>query len=315
MLNILLFDSSFFNNQVLRQDTKTYFEQNNLEYNYFEATSLAQAIDILQSNSIDIMYIDISSKKFDGIEVLKEIKELDIFQPKIIAVTVLFDKKYRFEALKLKVYRYIYKPYDHKEIAISLDKFFQDNISLLKKKEIVEDDFQEEIGFDEFDDFDSFDDEEIDHDKELMDIYNQSHKKVSADEFLSLYDESVYSGEDLEDLEDELDRLVANLLFNDAIDEEKVEIVNIFRKYSTFLVPFSEFEELSNVLQSLYQLVDNTDFSKIERKQMASKFIVAILQDLVEWKEHLFILKDAVDVYYINASILNSYIQLKDLLK
>ncbi len=37
------------------------------------------------------------------------------------------NKKYRYEALKLKVYRYIYKPYDSHEIVESLDAFFNEN--------------------------------------------------------------------------------------------------------------------------------------------------------------------------------------------
>ena len=47
---------------------------------------------------------------------------------------------------------------------------------------------------------------------------------------------------------------------------------------------------------------------------MVSKLVLASIQDLVEWKERVFIAQDAKDVYYINDPILNSYVQLQDLL-
>jgi hypothetical protein len=36
---------------------------------------------------------------------------------------------------------------------------------------------------------------------------------------------------------------------------------------------------------------------------------------MVAWKDHVFVEQDAVDVFYINASLLNSCIQLEALLK
>ena len=44
------------------------------------------------------------------------------------------------------------------------------------------------------------------------------------------------------------------------------------------------------------------------------EFLRAIFSDLSQWKEHVFITQDAVDVFYINASVINSYVQLKGLL-
>lgn len=381
MLKILLIDSWLLNNKVIEQDAKNYFKTKHIDYEFIFCDNPKDALDILKNNKIDITYIDISSEDFDGIQLLKDIKSADIWQPKITAVTVLYDKKFRFEALKLKVYRFIYKPYDYLEIEESLDKFFtgtnyavefnstpyetdstenttQDDDSFefdfdddTKEKEPnnSDDSFDFDFDFDDEtsnkdtekqnddsfdfdfdlgddsnnsnDDFIDFDDEpenqenQIEHSKELMDAYNKSHRKVSSKEFLAEYEEYGYDVEELNELEEELDILVASILYDENLDEKIPDIINILEKYNRFLYTFSEFEELCKVLNSLVELLDELDFSTIKKTKMATKLLIAIIEDLVDWKEHVFVIEDAVDVFYINASILNSFILLQDVVK
>ena len=347
MQKVLLVDRWILNSKVIEQDSQKYFEINNIDYKFFECSNAQEAINTLNNEQINIAFIDISSKDFDGIQLLRDIKSMNILQPKIVAVTVLDDKKYRYEALKLKVYRYIYKPYDFYEIQEALNKLFNnhnyslginDYFSLLKKEEkqeeTQEDDFLDFDEFDEFDEpdetenkqeqednlfeFDDFDDideedQKVVHSEDLMKAYNQSHKQVTAKEFLDENEEvGVIDTEQLNDLEEDLDATVASILFDDITDKIP-DIIYILEKYNRFLYTFSEFEELCKVIYAMIELLENTDFDQLKRKDMASKFVVAILEDLVDWKEHVFVLEDAVDVYYINASILNSFVLLKDI--
>ena len=351
MTKILLVDSWLLNNKVIEQDAQEYFKNHNIEFQFFECDNNIDALSIIKNNDIDIAYIDISSKEYDGIQLVKDIKSLGGRQPKITAVTVLYDKKYRYEALKLNVYRYIYKPYDYIEIEESLEKFFSKNYYSKESNRLTNDintddfiDFQESNAFDEIEDLDKdsklnnttdnddfmdfeedddfldFDDEdedenEIDHSKELMDAYNDSHKKVTAKEFLELYSDEGIDTDELNELEEDLDALISNILFNENLEENLPEIINILEKYNRFLYMFSEFEELTKVIYALVELLNDIDYSTLKRTKMTSKFIVAIIEDLFDWKEHVFIIKDAVDVFYINASILNSYVQLKDIIQ
>jgi DNA-binding response OmpR family regulator len=338
MLKILLVDSWLLNNKVIEQDAMEYFKSHKIEFQFFECDNEIDALNIIKDNEIDIAYIDISAEEYDGIQLLKDIKSLNVRQPKITAVTVLYDKKYRYEALKLNVYRYIYKPYDYVEIEESLEKFFNDNYyskgSNRTSETINTDDFidfdeddeddetkddndNDFMDFDEDDDFIDFDEEEdtIDHSKELMDAYNDSHKKVTAKEFLSFYNEQGIDSEELVELEESLDTLISHILFDDNLKDNLPEVIDILEKYNSFLYMFSEFEELNKVIYALVELLNNIDFDTLKRTKMTSKFIVAIIEDLFDWKEHVFVVKDAVDVYYINASILNSYVQLKDIIK
>lgn len=332
MLKILLIDSWLLNNKVIEQDSQEYLEDHHIKFEFFEATTTEEAFNTLMSEKIDIVFIDISSEAFDGIKLLEKIKQLEIKQPEIIAVTVLYDKKFRYEALRLKVYKYIYKPYDYNEIERSLESYIKQHERLTEfvksendtKDENDEDDFDFDFGNeeeeDDFDfDLDDEDDEknndDLDKSKELMDRYNQSHKKTSAKEFLQEYEDVGYDTEELTDLEEDLDALVASILFDEDLEDKINDIVNIFEKYHKFLYTFSEFEELYEVIHSLETLLSETNFFTLKKKKMVTKLIIAIIEDLVDWKEHVFVEKDAVDVFYINASILNSYILLKDIIK
>ncbi|MEA3512132.1 MAG: response regulator [Campylobacterota bacterium] len=269
-------------------------------------------MDILNEYNIDIIFLDISAKQFDGIKLLKHIKKQPIRQSKIVGVTVLDDHTYRFEALKLKVFRYIYKPYDNKEIQTLLEKFFNKNYY---NKEI-----NRTNNFINIEDIDKTTEKSIDyedkttHEKELLDNYNNLHQKTSAKDFLDSYDEWGVDIEDLNDLEMALDRLMMSIMMDNDFKGALPDILSILETYNKFLFIFTEFDELSKVVYSIVILLREINFEKIPSETMVSKLVLTTIQDLVEWKERVFIAQDCKDVYYINDPILNSYVQLQDLL-
>ena len=71
---------------------------------------------------------------------------------------------------------------------------------------------------------------------------------------------------------------------------------------------------ISSFQREVSSATNDIDFEKISSETMVSKLVLATIQDLVEWKEKVFIAQDAKDVYYINDPILNSFVQLQDLL-
>ena len=87
------------------------------------------------------------------------------------------------------------------------------------------------------------------------------------------------------------------------------DILNILETYNKFLYNFIEFEELSKVVYSMVILLREMDFENLSSQTMVSKFTLAAIQDLVEWKERVFIAQDSEDVYYIHDPILNTFVQ------
>jgi len=312
MKKILSVDANLINSKIIEQDVKVYFDSIGEEIEFFVAQNPQNTLDIINANPIDIIFLDISSKKYDGIKLLKYIKQQPIRQSKIVGVTVLDDHTYRFEALKHKVYRYIYKPYDNREIEMLLQKFFTKNYYTKEINRIESFINVDDISNDnkKSRNIDNINEYEL----EMVSSYQKRHILHNAKEFLELYEDWGFDIEDLNDLELSLDQLMMSIMMDNDLESAMPDILNILETYNKFLYNFTEFEELSKVVYSKVILLREIDFEKIESQSMVSKLVLASIQDLVEWKERVFIAQDAKDVYYINDPILNSYVQLQDLL-
>jgi len=108
MKKILSVDSNLLHSKVIEQDIKEFFLSKNEDIEFFVSQNPQNTLDVINNNEIDIIFIDISSKYYDGLKLLKYIKAQGLQQSKIVAVTTLENHSFRMEALKLKVYRYIY---------------------------------------------------------------------------------------------------------------------------------------------------------------------------------------------------------------
>jgi len=312
MKTILSVDASLLNSKIIEQDIKKYFDSLDMKFDFYAVQTPQSTLDIINEKEIDIIFLDISSKYYDGIKLLKYIKKQKVRQAKIVGVTVLDDHNYRFEALKHKVYRYIYKPYDNKEIETLLRKYFTTNYYA---KEINRtESFINIADIEHPENFKELPAQITEDDLELVSSYQERHIKHNAKEFIELYEEWGYDLEDLADLELSLDRLMMSIMMDDDFQSALPEIINILETYNKFLYVFTEFEELSKVVYSMVILLRDIDFETLESQTMVSKLILAAIQDLIEWKERVFIAEDAPDVYYINDPILNTFVQLQDIL-
>ena len=308
MKKIISIDSNPLSNKVLQSDITEYFTKHNEEFEFFPASNIQETFFLLGKHTVDILLIDISSKNYDGLQLLKDIKALDIRQPKVIAVTILEDHYFRFEALKQKVFRYIYKPYDNKEIHEALDKFFEKNYyakELNREKHF--------INIHDIEHPEEITNEVTPEVKEVAKEFFDTHGKIGAQEFLEKYEGWQISTIDLDDLEIALERVLMNILQNNDFEAALPDIILMLEAYNHFLYMFEEFDELSKVVYAIVILLRDINFENVSNQIMVSRLIVTTLQDLVDWKEAVFIEQDVDDVYYINDAILNSYVQIQDL--
>jgi DNA-binding NarL/FixJ family response regulator len=309
MKTILSLDNSEISNKVLERDIMEYAIKNNEQFSFIATTKPTQAFFQLGKQAIDVLLIDISSEKYDALSILKEIKQLDIRQPKVIAVTILEDHYFRYEALKLKVFRYVYKPYDNKEIHEALDKFFDKNY--YAKKVNREDHF---INVGDIENPDYIGKSTDAEDKIIVKAFFEKHKQISAKQFLKKYEGWGLNTEELDELEFSLERVLLNILHNNDFQAAIPDIVTMLETYNSFLYTFEEFDELSKVVYAIMILLRDLKLENITNQVMVSRLIVTTLQDLVDWKEGVFSDQNIDDVYYINDVILNSYVQIQDLI-
>jgi DNA-binding NtrC family response regulator len=92
-------------------------------YKVIKATSGKEAIELVKIEKPNLVFLDIRMPVMDGMEVLKQIKEIDQAIV-VIMVTVLKDEKAAQNAIKLGAYDYVTKPlsFDYLEKAAVLVK-------------------------------------------------------------------------------------------------------------------------------------------------------------------------------------------------
>ena len=316
-MKILAVDDKPINNKVIELDIEEYLEDNGIEdYSFVEKSNGQEALSTVIEDEIDIVFMDIMMPVMDGIEAVRQIREYgcDIKQPMIVMVTALNDESMKQKAKDAGANSYISKPFCNREISEAMNFCIAELEKISDSIEDIEDDF---LDFDDFDD-DTLDsnDPAINTQKEMMDDFNKSHKQVSAKEFLVDYPDLAYIIEDLEDVESDIEEYL-DILYEGNLSINITKIISTLTQYSRFLNGFTEFQEPSIALVLLIRILEDTNFELIEdnNNHLISEYIKGILTDLVQWKEHVFVIQDAVDIFYINASLLNSCIQLETILK
>ena len=299
-MQIYLVDDNLDNLLSLELLIDEYFEENNIDLNQVEVTSFSsskKALENILKNQPDIIFLDIMMPEIDGFEVLKKVRQKNINQPIIIMSTALGDENTKQKEKNLRANAYMVKPFSNRAVKAMLDRYLLPKLNM----EIEDEDF-----------FDLDFDDEIEFSDKAMDNLNKSHKKISATEFLSKYDDSEIDEGYIEDVIDDINEII--YLLEDNRYEEAIEHITIsLDRFSKFLNSFIEFEELYEIIYNVLILFEKLDFERIKKKEIFVNFIIAFFSDLLEWVKHVFIEKDAVDVYYLNASLYNSYIQLRNL--
>ncbi|RLA80326.1 MAG: hypothetical protein DRG78_11205 [Epsilonproteobacteria bacterium] len=318
MINILIVEDEKVASIMLNKYIQKYFAKNDIENFQIDiAENGLEAVSMAQDTSYSMIFLDVVMPKLDGLGVLDNIRieHKNNHQPYVCMTTGLGKEEDKLTFHQKGASSYAIKPYSRDTIYLMLDKYIK---PLLMIDETTDDEFKD---FDDFEDFDEFtdfydEDEDFDIDTELMDEHNKSHKQIPASEFLKDFNSIEYMLEDLEDVSELLSELITSI-DAESMNDFKEDIECILNKYKFFLDGLHDFDELSSSLSLLNNSVSNIDFKTLDSKKaiFAVEFIKAIFIDLSEWKEHVFIKKDAVDVFYVNASVLNSCIQLQNFIK
>jgi two-component system, response regulator YesN len=127
-----------------------------------------EAFDVILSIKPDIIITDIKMPTMSGIQLLKKIKTIENYDPKIMIISSYSDFEYAREALKLNVVDYIVKPVDHEELVEKINQ-----LSKSFHPQVIKDD--EQI----FDRVQKFVSEHLDHTLKLIEISQKYHYNAS----------------------------------------------------------------------------------------------------------------------------------------
>lgn len=94
---------------------------NSWGYKVYTANDGDKAVDIVDSEAIDLVLMDIKMKKLDGIEALKQIKPINTDIP-VLIMTAYSSVKSAVEAMKVGAYDYLMKPLDFEDLKIKVER-------------------------------------------------------------------------------------------------------------------------------------------------------------------------------------------------
>ncbi len=142
----------------------------------------------------------------------------------------------------------------------------------------------------------------------------QVRNKISSSDFLAGFDYDTTILDELADVEsDTLDGLYRQ----EQLDETSLkQVEKLMLDYALLLENTYEFKELAFALSNLCEVLGRSHQSALEegKWQKVRLYIDGILSDLKNWRIHVFIEQDALDVHYLDASLFSSIAQLDVLL-
>jgi len=108
--------------KVIRQGIKSMIQRCGVPVNVIiECNNGQMALEILQNQTVDVMFTDIRMPKMDGIELVREVQNLE-HKPIVVAISGYDDFTYAVELMRLGVREYILKPVDRNRIKEVMEK-------------------------------------------------------------------------------------------------------------------------------------------------------------------------------------------------
>ena len=102
-------------------------------------------IDLLKQRKFDLFFVDLSMPGLGGIDVLREVKALDIHIPSIV-ITGFGSIQSAVEAVRLGAYDYITKPFNLDELKITVNRVL-DHVKLQRENTVLKKQIKEKYNF------------------------------------------------------------------------------------------------------------------------------------------------------------------------
>ncbi|WP_428026979.1 response regulator [Arcobacter sp.] len=294
MFNILISDDNEANIYVLEMLIEEWFEENNItKYKIDTAINGKEAIEKVENCIYDIIFLDIMMPVMDGFEALEFIRNKQLaLQPKIVvASAIINDNENKNKAKELKANAFIVKPLSQETINIMLNRYIK-NIINPKQTDGIKTN-TEYIYFDK---------------EEQINDHMLSAKKLLAE-----YPENIFDKDDIKELIEEINELEQEIKFSAKLEDTIKNFSNIIEKSRILLLSFSEFTEISNLLNEIKNYMNKIDIYLLENESKISFQILELAEILSDWLESLFIEESLDDIFVINYSMKNSFNTLKNL--
>jgi len=151
-------------------------------------------------------------------------------------------------------------------------------------------------------------------DSQKMVSLRKSHdvKTTAADYLLELDIETLQDMQELNELESELDNLLRDSSSSKQVDELYLKIAQKLKSYSQTIQILIEFDDLAFAINSLSELIIN-EYQNIDDRthKKLTLFLQNILEDLIAWRQTIFVTQSTIDIHYLDSSLLSAILQVE----
>ena len=276
--------------------------------NVFVASNGKEGLEVFGSNKCDLILTDISMPLMDGIEFSREVRLLN--RDQVILVLSGYIDNFVIDLIDIGVQGLILKPYN-------TDKFFQvlckqcENIQLSKefkratfkilnkKKEQPPQEARKHTQ--------TIFEKKAALEKTIIESHRTTALKYAEDEKMW-----VHILVDVEDLNARFNEMVEFIMLNGIKQTYCEELSIIFRKYYTTISLLNNLEEFAAIFDELSIVFDKIDFSSLKPNQIPSfEMLSFIYDDMINFFDVVFVLKEAKDINYLTHSLQSSVEQLR----
>lgn len=258
------------------------------------------------ANKYDVILTDINMPVKSGIDIIKELRNNND-DAYIIVMTAHNESTYYNELIELGVNGFLSKPFSLMLLLFTLSQVCKTVYESKKIKELKEEVIKEQnktIAYAYA----------IEHEqKNDLNYLRKSYEVISAQEFSENYpmDTSILCDK-LEAYDEQLDMHVDRFLT--TLDSEtKQQVIEVFNKYGETLGVITEFENIAVAFKHFAEfLSENSNFTNI---QECKEMLFCLASDLREWRTAIFIRKDAHNIHYLDASMINNIMIIEAKLK
>lgn len=149
---------------------------------------------------------------------------------------------------------------------------------------------------------------------EKKEILKKTHENVtSAVDYVNTTAISLMGKIDgLGEINDEIDELIISFEA-DASTSSLRSICETFEEYNKVLQQLDAFEHLAYAIDTLMKFLEGITEDQLteEKVKNLTSMLLNLLHDLESWRQNVFILQNARDIHYLDASLLSSCIQME----
>jgi len=284
------------------------------------AHSCKEAMELFTDFHHDIVLTDVIFKNEDGYRMIEQMKAFNSVQ-KIIVLSGVLDRKRVVRLINSLIYGYLIKPLNIQELLMQLEKVveilhekqmlsFYLNILETPLKVISGENIPSlQIDANPSKTFLVFDNDTVD--KAIHQMHYKDEAKISAQSFFEqeLIDWDTWN--DLISYSKELEEEA--VIYRTLTIEFLGETAKLISIFSNALELSGEFRDIGYALRRLCLTLHDleSDFDTLGKSVKMIKIIIdSIIDDLVNWTNEVLICKSAVDVHYVDASLLANIAQL-----